>query len=119
MLMLEDDKSHILDLKICPDSPVYNGVQLKPTSRESLNSGFQLVERSAKVETIIWENLQRLIARLPTDYVIITGVAPTWVRLKAAVAAAWRISAIFHNDGTNTVFIAGGPPMKEKASHGS
>ncbi len=115
LLMLSDDKSHVLDLKICPDSPVYAGVDLKPSPREQ-PGGFQLVERSADVETRIWENLQALIKRLPTDYVIITGVAPTWVRLKAAVAAAWRISAIYHNDGTNTVFIAGGQPMEQNAN---
>lgn len=112
-ILLEGDKSHVLDLKICPNSPVYTGVRLRPTHREQA-TGFQLAERSDDVETKIWENLQSLIKKLPTDYVVITGVAPIWVRLKAAVAASWHSSAIYHNDGTNTVFIAGGQPREQK-----
>jgi hypothetical protein len=102
------DEEHILDLTVDPDSPVYEGLPIEekihPVTGKVLNS---LVGDPQQLQTKLWENLCHVVAGMPSNYIILTGITANWVRLQAAMVIGGRKGPVFANNGKATVLISG------------
>lgn len=104
----DEDTDHIFDIGLTVDNPIYAGCTL--VAEKSTSSGLQLCLDHAAIRTQVFENIRAALDLRPKDYIIITGVAPTWVKLQATILASAHTNTIISYDGKNA-YIVGVPKI--------
>lgn len=112
-IVLEDsDSPHILDLNLRVGNPIYTGCQIQqiPQERRYGSQEFELVGTQDHLGSLVWNNCIARLRTMPSDFLIVTGVTPNWIRSQVHMLAQDACSVVFTNDGKNTILLPKAPP---------
>lgn len=95
------DANHILDLTPDPNNPVFEGLPIKQNSQGL----WRLEGDPDSLQTKAYENLKKVMASMPSDYLILTGIVSKWLLLMAQDQARATAGTLFHYDGAKVTMI--------------
>ncbi len=111
ILLDESDNHHILDIALNNDR-LYDGCQVRyvPPDRSRHQREMELVGDQSETTSRVWQNAFGILMSMPSDYIIITGYAPNWVRTQTSVLAKEMANILIGHDGKNAFLMPGPPP---------
>lgn len=105
----EEDSQHTLDIGLRPSNPIYKDTgiyQVQGSTQVRLDDATRHEDKDA-----IQQNILTAIKRMPSSYIVITGVSPGWVKSDAIAIALQWVSLVFVYDGKNYSVIT--PPTPQ------
>jgi hypothetical protein len=109
--LLEDsDTDHIIDLSLHKDNPIYARLELVESKGQDGVQKWELIPNQVERNTIVWENSLKLLRESPSDFLVITGIAPNWVRTLFHGLAQQAAAVLYTSDGKNIMLLPKLPP---------
>ncbi len=111
IILGEEDREHTFDIDLS-NQRLYDGVrtQLVPPNRARHPREREFVGDQNELSSIIRNNALGILMGMPSDYVIVTGIAPNWVRSGMTILAQQLASTAITSDGRNAMIMFPAPP---------